>query len=252
MHHDHDIPFQFMKALASILLLILLDATSLHADPKAVATRIKGDWNAETGVWHKRLGPVDAAALAELAGDPAVKTIHLDGVKLDLAAVQALGTAKTLKTLLIVHTDVGDLAMLRELAKMQSLTDIHVGSSTFGDEGLKILCGLKNLKSLRLRHVTRDPANPITAAGVKAVADAYPNLEVFYINLHQMEDAMIPELARMPKLKQLMLEWVSPSFLAKVKKVLPKTNVTHTGGKIAPEKEDVEATKLFRGGAKPE
>jgi hypothetical protein len=252
MHHDHDIPFQLMKTLASILLLILLNATSLHADPQAVATRIKGDWNAETGVWHKRFGPVDAAALAELVADPAVKTIHLDGVKLDLAAVQALGTAKTLKTLLIVHTDVGDLAMLRELAKMQSLTDIHVGSSTFGDEGLKILCGLKNLKSLRLRHVTRDTANPITAAGVKAVADAYPDLEAFYINLHQMDDAMIPELARMPKLKQLMLEWVSPSFLAKVKKVLPKTNVTHTGGKIAPEKEDVEATKLFRGGAKPE
>jgi len=38
-----------MKTLASILLLTLLDATSLHADPKAVATRIKGDWNAETG-----------------------------------------------------------------------------------------------------------------------------------------------------------------------------------------------------------
>ena len=180
-----------MKTRASILLLILLAAASLHADPQAVAARIKGDWNAQTGVWHKRLGPVDAASLAELAADPAVKTIHLDGVKLDLAAVQALATARTLKTLLIVHTDVGNLAMLRELAKMQSLEDIHVGSSTFGDEGLKVLCGLKNLKSLRLRHVTRDTANPITAAGVKAVADAYPDLEAFYINLHQMDDAMI-------------------------------------------------------------
>lgn len=222
---------QAMKTLTAVLFcLAALTTAPLRADPTAIAEKLNGKWTAETGTFFKRGGkpPLDAKLVEELATDPKVTAIHFDACPVSLEVAQALAKSQTLKSLMIVHTDVGEHAKLKEIAKIQTLEVIHVGSSTFGDEGLTVLCELKNLTQLRLRHVSRDHEQPITAKGLKVVADKLPNLEMFLINLHRMEPEMITQLGRLQKLRSVMLEEVSPSFVAAVKKVIPNARITQT------------------------
>jgi 6-phosphogluconolactonase len=195
--------------------------------PAMFARALAGSWDASAGKFYKtrNLPPITAEHIAALLAFPELRIFHLDGIPVDLEMAQALGRARHLEELLIVHTDVGDPARLSEFAKIKTLTHIHVGSSRFGDEGLKILTQLPHLKTLALSHVGSDPENPITAEGLKAVADHLPNLERFYINLHRMEDDMIPQLARLQKLQSMSIEQIDEAFLSKIQKVLPNTKV---------------------------
>jgi hypothetical protein len=105
------------------------------------------------------------------------------------------------------------------------LKHIHVGSSNFGDEGVMILTGLPRLTTLALSHTGFDPKNPITAKGLQAVADRLPELELFYLNLHRMEDDMIPQLARLQKLRSLSIEMIDDAFRERIQKVLPNAKI---------------------------
>jgi len=234
-----------MKTLPAVLFCLAAFSTiPLLADPATIAEALKGKWTAETGTFFKRGGkpPLDAKLIEELVADPKVTAIHFDACPVSLRVAQALAKSKTLKSLMIVHTDVGELAKLKEFAKIQTLTVIHVGSSTFGDEGLIVLCELKNLTELRLRHVSRDHEQPITAKGLKVVADKLANLEMFLINLHRMEPEMITQLGRLQKLRNVMLEEVSPSFVAEVKNVIPNARITQTR-LVAEDKTDAAPAK---------
>ena len=193
--------------------------------PAMYAKALGGSWNASTGRFYKQFNnpPVDAEHIEALVSFPEIKILHFDGIQIDLEKARVIGQAKHLEELLIVHVDVGDSARLSEFAKIKTLKHIHVGSSNFGDEGLVILTGLPRLTTLALSHVGSDPKNPITAKGLQAVADHLPNLEHFYLNLHRMEDDMLPQLARLQKLKSISIEQIDDAFRAKVQNVLPNT-----------------------------
>ena len=193
--------------------------------PAMYAKALGGSWNASTGRFYKdgNNPPISADHIADLVAFPEVKILHFNGVPINPDQAKVLGQAKHLEELLIVHVNVGDSALLSEFAKIKTLKHIHVGSSNFGDEGLMILTGLPRLTTLALSHTGSDPKNPITAQGLKAVADHLPNLEHFYLNLHRMEDDMIPQLARLRKLRSLSIEKIDDAFLAKVQQVLPNT-----------------------------
>ena len=193
--------------------------------PAMYAKALGGSWNASTGRFYKQFNnpPVEAEHIEALVSFPEIKILHFDGIQIDLEKARVIGQAKHLEELLIVHVDVGDSARLSEFAKIKTLKHIHVGSSNFGDEGLVILTGLPRLTTLALSHVGSDPKNPITAKGLQAVADHLPNLEHFYLNLHRMEDDMLPQLARLQKLKSISIEQIDDAFRAKVQNVLPNT-----------------------------
>jgi 6-phosphogluconolactonase len=196
--------------------------------PAMYAKALGGSWNASTGKFYKQRNqpPINAEHIEALVSFPEIKILHFDGIQIDLGMAKVIGQAKHLEELLIVHVDVGDNARLSEFAKIKTLKHIHVGSSNFGDEGLMILTGLPRLTTLALSHTGSDPKNPITAKGLQAVADHLPNLEIFYLNLHRMDDDMIPQLARLQKLKSISIEQIDDAFRAKVQKVLPNTNVS--------------------------
>ena len=196
--------------------------------PAMYAKALGGSWNASKARFYKdgNNPPVSADHIAELVAFPELKILHFNLVPINLDQAKVLGQAKHLEELLIVHVDVGDNARLSEFAKIKTLKHIHVGSSNFGDEGLMILTGLPRLTTLALSHTGSDPKNPITAKGLQAVADHLPNLEIFYLNLHRMDDDMIPQLARLQKLKSISIEQIDDAFRAKVQKVLPNTNVS--------------------------
>lgn len=202
--------------------------TAKPVNPAMFAKALAGSWDASAGKFYKtrNFPPITAEHIAALVAFPELKIFHLDGIPVDLEMAQAIGKAQHLEELLIVHTHVGDAARLNELAKIKTLHHIHVGSSNFGDEGLKILTQLPRLKRLALSHVGSDPENPITAEGLKAVADHLPDLERFYINLHRMEDDMIPQLARLQKLQGMSIEQIDEAFLAKVQKALPNARIS--------------------------
>lgn len=208
----------------SIDFLPALELTS----PAMYAKALGGSWNASKARFYKdgNNPPVSADHIAELVAFPELKILHFNLVPINLDQAKVLGQAKHLEELLIVHVDVGDSALLSEFAKIKTLKHIHVGSSNFGDEGLMILTGLPRLTTLALSHTGSDPKNPITAKGLQAVADHLPNLEIFYLNLHRMDDDMIPQLARLQKLKSISIEQIDDAFRAKVQKVLPNTNVS--------------------------
>lgn len=114
-----------MKTLAVVLFcLVALRSTPIHADPAAIAEKLNGQWTGETGTFFKRGGksPLDAKLIEELAADPSVTAIHFDACPVSLEVAQALAKSKTLKSLMIVHTDVRELAKLKEFAKIQTLT----------------------------------------------------------------------------------------------------------------------------------
>lgn len=199
--------------------------------PAEIARALDGFWDAEDRSFYKRgrRMPLTPEILEALLADPQVRSLHLDSCPVDLELARILGSSRYLERLLIVHTDVGDPERLAELAKIDSLQEIHVGSSDFGDEGLLLLTELRNLRSLRLAHVGRNPDQPITAEGLRAVAEQLPDLEVFYINLHRMEDAMVQQLARLRNLQTLGIEGVTEEFIAKVQEALPGTLVLRRG-----------------------
>jgi 6-phosphogluconolactonase len=215
------------KVAASSPISIEFLPVSRLTSPAMYAKALGGSWNASTGRFYKdgNNPPISADHIAELVAFPEVKILHFNGVPIHLDQAKALGQAKHLEELLIVHVNVGDSALLSELAKIKTLKHIHVGSSNFGDEGVMILTGLPRLTTLALSHTGFDPKNPITAKGLQAVADRLPELELFYLNLHRMEDDMIPQLARLQKLRSLSIEMIDDAFLAKVQKVLPDTKV---------------------------
>jgi hypothetical protein len=195
--------------------------------PAMYARALGGSWNASTGRFYKdgNNPPISADHIAALVAFPELKILHFNGVPIQLDQAKALGQARHLEEVLIVHVNVGASALLSEFAKIKTLKHIHVGSSNFGDEGVMILAELPRLTTLALSHTGSDPKNPITAKGLKAVADHLPNLEHFYLNLHRMEDDMIPQLARLQKLKSISIEPIDEAFRVKVQKVLPNTNV---------------------------
>jgi len=49
---------------------------------------------------------MNSLRINSLEAAPAAKTIHRDGLKPDLTAIQAWATSRTLNTLIISHTDV--------------------------------------------------------------------------------------------------------------------------------------------------
>ncbi len=55
------------------------------------------------------------------------------------------------------------------------------------------------------------------------------------INLHRMEDKMIPALQQMKDLKKLQVEWMSPSFAAKLQNALPGVEVVPRAQKYVRE-----------------
>jgi len=195
--------------------------------PAMYAKALGGSWNASTGRFYKdgNNPPISADHIADLVAFPEVKILHFNGVPVDLEKAKALGQAKHLEELLIVHVNVGDSALLSEFAKIKTLKHIHVGSSNFGDEGVMILTGLPRLTTLALSHTGFDPKNPITSKGLQAVADRLPELELFYLNLHRMEDDMIPQLARLQKLRSLSIEMIDDAFRERIQKVLPNAKI---------------------------
>ena len=200
---------------------------SKPTSPAMYARALGGSWNASTGRFYKdgNNPPITAGHIAELVAFPELKILHFNGVPINLDQAKALGQAKHLEELLIVHVNVGDSALLSEFAKIKTLKHIHVGSSNFGDEGVMILTGLPRLTTLALSHTGFDPKNPITAKGLQAVADRLPELELFYLNLHRMEDDMIPQLARLQKLRSLSIEMIDDAFRERIQKVLPNAKI---------------------------
>lgn len=205
---------------------------SKPTSPAMYAKALGGSWNASTGRFYKdgNNPPISADHIAELVAFPELKILHFNGVPIHLDQAKALGQAKHLEELLIVHVDVGDSALLSEFAKIKTLKHIHVGSSNFGDAGVVILTGLPRLTTLALSHTGFDPKNPITAKGLQAVADHLPELEVFYLNLHRMEDDMIPQLARLQKLRSLSPEMIDDAFRERIQKVLPNAKISARHG----------------------
>lgn len=65
------------------------------------------------------------------------------------------------------------------------------------------------------------------------MADHLPELEVFYLNLHRMEDDMIPQLARLQKLRSLSIEKIDDAFRERIQKVLPNAKVSARRGLAA-------------------
>lgn len=199
-----------------------------------LATEIGAVWEASRGRIVKRGNkpPATAAAMERVLAHPEVTALLFDGTKLEPEILDIIAMkGSNLRSLWISHFDVGHPDFLAPIARMPQLTDLMLGSSTFGDEGLGILSALRNTQSLRLTHVSQDPAKPITAKGLRALATGMPDLGRLEVNLHRMEDDMIPALVAMKKLTTLSVEWVSPGFIARLRAAMPGVKIVARANK---------------------
>lgn len=213
------------------LLLPALFAVSscAFADANSAAQKLGGSFDASTGNVVVKINKApDVTAIAELASDPKVKSLNLDGCSLKSDGVAAIATSKSVTALLLEHTMVNKVPDLKELAKVQTLEEISLGGSNFGDDGLAVLCSLKNLKSLLLGHVGRDDRNFFTAEGLKTL-QGLPKLETLVLHLHKPTDDMLPVFAQLKTVKEFKVSGINAAFLASLQKAMPQAKVLPRG-----------------------
>jgi len=205
--------------------LLLACASTSLADASAAAEKLDGTFDATTGsIEVKKTKALDVAALAEIAADPAVKSVNLDGCALKSDGVAALAASKSITVLKLEHTMVSQTKDLEQLAKLTTLEELSFGGSNFGDEGLAALCALKNLKALKLGHVGRDEKHFFTATGVKALR-GLPKLETLSLHFHKPTPEMIPVLAELKTVRYLQVRGTGEDFLAALQKAMPQATV---------------------------
>jgi hypothetical protein len=204
------------------------------ADPKTAAEALGGTFDPATGAAVvKKNKAVTPQALADLGATGRVKSLTLDGCGLKSDGVAALAGMTQLTGLNLTHTMVNKLPDLEALAKIESLEELDLGGSNFGDAGLAAVAKLKNLTTLSLGHVGRDDKNCFTADGLKALS-GLPNLRRLTLHLHRPDDAMIPVLAGLPMVSELSVGGISKDYLAKLQAAMPKAKVKLRGQPVEP------------------
>jgi hypothetical protein len=141
----------------------------------------------------------------------------------DDVGTEIIAGLKNLTSLQIVKTEWQELEKFTAIKELKSLRFEAVSSPHFA--------ALKDYKNLRLLHVYARPVN-IDDADVAALVAALPELEELVLGVldapELFTDAALDELARLRKLKKLVLNKtpVSAAALEKLQKALPDCQVT--------------------------
>ncbi len=205
-------------------------AAAAPADPQELATKAGGTFDPVSGAaMFKKVRPVDAASLTELAATGKVTALTLDGCGLGPDGLKAVAGFQGLVSLDLTHTMVNKPADLKTLAaRLTRLESLNLGGSDFGDDGLAVVCGIPTLRTLHLGHVGRSPNTAFTATGLKALG-GLEKLETLTLHLENPDGEMIPVLAGLKGLRYLSVGGVSKDFLAKLKAAMPAVQVRLRG-----------------------
>lgn len=104
-----------------------------------------------------------------------------------------------------LYLSAGTFPSLSALAKLPALTDLTLNGEIGDKRDIQAIAGMKKLKALRIyRH------QPLTNELLSA-ATALPNLEVLWISQSTVSAAALRDLARAPKLKDLLLSFKGAS-----------------------------------------
>ena len=188
------------------------------------------------------VSPVDQKLIVEKAVRKSLKKPKGQLTEADLAKVTAIRNVTQI-------TDTG----LKEVAKLQQLTVLNLGSLKITDVGLKEVAKLQNLKHLWLDN-TR-----ITDAGLMEIAKLQ-KLEGLYLEGTRITDAGLRELAKLQNLKGLSLEdtRITDAGLKNVARLenlqdlwLHNTSITDVGLKEVAKMKQLKSVSMFTGGGAP-
>jgi len=220
-----------MKTLASILLLILLDATCLHADPQAVAGEKVG------------IHPDDLAVLEEvLAAQDAVLK------KLGQPTPQMKREVKpTGKLYQMEITSEGSGAFLRVTTGDQGrITGISANGPWLPNPVFPLLAKLPELRSIRCDHnivmATRRTDASYDASGLVHLADS--KLDDLKIG-HGFDDAGMRVIAKLKSLKSLALEHAVGGTAEAAKALAAHPSLESVTFNLGPEKTTGEVCKIL-------
>jgi internalin A len=139
------------------------------------------------------------AGLKELAALPRLETLALPW-QVTNAGLKELAAFPSLQSLAITTERVTD-AGLKELAALRHLQTLRLNYAMTG-AGLKALAGLKGLRTLDSGGSPSGGATAFNDAALKELA-ALPQLETLYLQWAKVSDAGMKELAALPKLHTL-------------------------------------------------
>jgi Leucine-rich repeat (LRR) protein len=145
---------------------------------------------------------VNEASLAEQAA--AVRSGQTDEIIVEKrpvsdADLSVLSNLPNVTTLILDHSDnrITDVG-LSTIARLSSLTHLRIRGGDLGDDGLKSLATVKNLRIINLPHTH------VTDAGLAALEEL-PQLEQLRIGSPKITDAGIQRLANFPALLRVHL-----------------------------------------------
>ncbi len=219
-----------MNRFASAAFVLFGSAFAVAADPQEIATKAGGSFAPGSGAAvFKKVRPLNATALNELAASGKVTALTLDGCGLGADGLKAVTSFTGLRSLDLTHTMVNKPADLKTLASsLTKLEVLNLGGSDFGDEGLAIVCSIPTLRELHLGHVGRSAKTAFTANGLKALS-GLEKLESLTLHLEKPDDQMIAVLGELKGLKTLAVGGVSKDFAGKLQAALPNAKVRIRG-----------------------
>ena len=138
------------------------------------------------------------------------------------AGLKEVVKLQNLTELILDYTRIAD-AGLKEVANLQKLERLALSETKITDAGLKDIAKLQKLTKLDLDKTK------ITDAGLKEVAKLQ-RLVGLYLHSTQITDAGLKEVAKLKQLEELGLTGtqITDAGAAELRKVLPNCNITHS------------------------
>lgn len=161
--------------------------------------------------------PIDMEAARHIAKAKKLQRLHLG--QADDAALEAIGSMKSLRTLELASTKITDMGV-GHLSGLTDLESLDLSYTPQTDEGLKHLAGMTKLKSLNLAGCK------IEGPGLKHLA-AMKHLEELALEGNPLTKETLPHLLRLTNLRELNLtqtKFDDDAALA-LKKALPKARI---------------------------
>jgi hypothetical protein len=158
--------------------------------------------------------------LKHVSGLKGLEKLDLSYAELTVIGVKELCEMKNLKVLYVSHTSFSD-ACMSKLSGLTKLQFLHVGNTAVTDEGLKVLDCLSDLRFLYL-------ANTRTGDSSSKIICQLKQLRELDLTGTKITEASLVELSALKNLEKLWLgrTSVTESGLLKLRKALPKTQVT--------------------------
>ncbi len=136
---------------------------------------------------------------------PALEEIHAEGDRMKVTSLAALAGLSKLTTVAVSGKDGVDAKELTHLTDLKALDFLRIGLKNFNGEGLDMLSGLSNLRTLRL-----DGTGRLSAKGAEAIATLKQLTRLELPPLDRSSQSRFAPIATLPSVESMKFNDTTP------------------------------------------